>query len=237
MQVSSDGKTFTTVATLDKGAAKVVLKDNRVQAVRLRAAADQSEPLVVRAINLRLMVEVSGVVRNPGAVIGEGNVAVTKGDTEFAYPIGACAFPVINRGFTLKLNNGGNAVQLQRADLRHRAGWRFTPAARTRRSCSTARPPTRMQGTWSIKAGRVVLAKEPGVDAMGGTIVVGGTASTTRSSGTAATRSTTPPTFNCSAPTKAGRRLNLNGFSDTIARLTLAPGPRCLTDGPRAAAC
>ncbi len=31
-----------------------------------------------------------------------------------------------------------------------------------------------MQGTWSVKAGRVVLAKEPGADALGGTIIVGG---------------------------------------------------------------
>jgi hypothetical protein len=31
-----------------------------------------------------------------------------------------------------------------------------------------------MTGTWAVKAGQVVLAKEPGADAMGGTIVVGG---------------------------------------------------------------
>ena len=35
VQVSADGTKFTTVATLDKGAARVVLKDNRVRAVRL----------------------------------------------------------------------------------------------------------------------------------------------------------------------------------------------------------
>ena len=60
----------------------------------MRATSDQTEPLVVRAINLRLVVEVSGVVRNPAAVIGEGNVAVTKGDTEFAYPIGTFTYAI-----------------------------------------------------------------------------------------------------------------------------------------------
>ena len=46
--------------------------------------------------------------RNPSAAVGAGNVAVLKGDAEFAYPIGTCTVPVLNRDFTLKLNNGGN---------------------------------------------------------------------------------------------------------------------------------
>ena len=36
---------------------------------------------------------------------------MVRGDTEFAYPIGECVFPVINKDFTLKLNNGGLALQ------------------------------------------------------------------------------------------------------------------------------
>src|SRR5262249_6551663 len=97
VQVSTDGTRFTTLGRLDQGAAKVVLKENQVRSVRLLASSPQTEPLVVRAINLRLLVEVSGVVPNPSAVIGTGNVAVTKGDTEFRSPIGACTVPVINR--------------------------------------------------------------------------------------------------------------------------------------------
>ena len=93
-------RTFTTVATLDKGRRKAVLKDNRVRAVRIRAAADQAEPLVVRAINLRLMVEVSGIVRNPARRSATGMWRPSNGDAEFAYPIGTLAAPVINRGFT-----------------------------------------------------------------------------------------------------------------------------------------
>ena len=47
---TANGNTEIIRLLLDKGVAKAVLKNNRVQSVRLRAAADQSEPLVVRAI-------------------------------------------------------------------------------------------------------------------------------------------------------------------------------------------
>jgi hypothetical protein len=63
--VSPDGTTFTTVATLDRGTATATFKDNRVRAIRIRAAADQTEPLVVRAINVRPPVVVSGVDDDP----------------------------------------------------------------------------------------------------------------------------------------------------------------------------
>lgn len=53
VQVSTDATHFTTVGKLDHGAAKVVLKDNRVRAVRLLAGSEQSEPLVVRSIARR----------------------------------------------------------------------------------------------------------------------------------------------------------------------------------------
>ena len=109
---------------------------------------------------------------------------MTKGDTEFAYPIGACTVPVINRDFTLKLNNGGNACSYSGPDLRHGQGGDSTPAARDAPLVLDGKAPNTMQGTWAVKAGRVVLAKQPGVDAMGGTIVVGGQGDTTGLSGT-----------------------------------------------------
>src|SRR5262249_14697050 len=149
------------------------LKDTRVRAVRLRVAADQTEPLVVRAINLRLLVEVSGVVRNPGAVVGDGNVAAVEADTEFAHPLGSCSTPVINRGFTLKLNSGGQPCSFSgpisgsgRVELH--AGGRDAPLVLDGKAANT------LSGTWSVKAGTVVLAKEPGTDAMGSAVVVGG---------------------------------------------------------------
>src|SRR5262249_50579928 len=154
-----DGTTFTTVATLDQGKAKALLKDNRVRAVRLRAVPDQSEPLVVRAIHPRLLVEVSGVIRNPSAAIGEGNVALTRGNTEFAFPIGTCASPVINQGFTLKFNNGGISCNYSGSisgsgQVEIYAGGQQAPLVLDGKTSNT------IKGTWAIKAGCVILAKE-----------------------------------------------------------------------------
>ena len=152
VQVSADGKEFTTVGRLEKGAANIVLKNNRVRAVRLLAMSRQNEPLVVRAINLELMVEVSGTVRNPCAAIGARHVAVTKGDTEFASPIGTCTVPVINRDFTLKLNSGGKPCVYSGAvsgsgKVEIYAGGLQAPLT----LAGTA--PNTMKGTWLIKAG------------------------------------------------------------------------------------
>src|SRR5262249_51831706 len=87
-QVSTDGKEFKTVRKLDKGAAKAVLKENRVRAVRLRSPSRQAEPLVLRSINLRLLVEVAGEVRNLGLAAGAGNVATTRGDARLTHLTG-----------------------------------------------------------------------------------------------------------------------------------------------------
>ena len=226
----SDGTNFTTVATLDKGAARVTLKDNRARAVRIRATADQTEPLVVRAINLRLLVEVSGVVRNPGAIVGEGNVAVMKGDTEFAYPLGTCTTPVINRNFILKLNNGGNAFTFSgpisgTGKVEIYADGPNAPLTLDGKDANT------MRGTWTVKAGRVVLAKEAGADAMSGTIIVGGSGESDSLVLGANNQINDDATVELLGSNKGGASLNLNGHSDTIARLKLAAGTKVLTDG------
>jgi hexosaminidase len=234
VQVSSDGTQFTTVATLDKGTARAVLKDRRVQAVRLRAVADQREPLVVRDVKLRLLVEVSGVVRNPSAAIGEGNVAATSGDTEFAYPIGTCAAPVINQGHTLKLNNGGNPFGYSgpitgSGKVEIVAGGDNAPLVLDGKAANT------MQGTWSIKAGRVVLAKESGADAMGGTIVVGGPGARSSLVWNGNNQVHDAAEIQLLNTDKGTASLDLNGFSDTIGRLSLASGTKVLTNGSQGA--
>jgi hexosaminidase len=226
VQVSDDGKTFTTVATLDRGSARVTLKDNRVQAVRIRATSDQTEPLVVRAINLRLMVEVSGVVKNPNTVIGRGDLAVMKGDTEFAYPVGLCTFPVINRGFTLKLDNGGNAFNFGgpisgSGTVEIRAGGPNAPLVIGGTESNS------MRGTWAIKAGRVVLAKESGGDAMGGTIIVGGAGENDSLVLGAADQIDDAAEVQLLGVAS----LNLNGHGDSFSRLTLAAGAGVQTGG------
>ena len=229
VQVSTDGTNFTTVGKLDQGAAKVVLKDNRVRAVRLLANSRQSEPLVVRSINLQRMVELSGAVSNPNAVVGAGNVAVTKGDAEFAYPIGACSVPVINRDFTLKLNNGGNSYSYGgpisgSGKVEIYAGGQNAPLT------LDGKDPNTMRGAWLIKAGRLVLAKPPGVDALGGTIIVSGQGNLLWNG---SNQVNDAAQIQLLSSDKGNSSLNLNGFSDTIDRLTLAAGTKVFTGGPQ----
>jgi hypothetical protein len=230
VQVSADGKGFTTVGRLDRGMARVVLKENRIRSVRLLAASLQSEPLVVRAINLHMLVEVSGTVRNPNGAVGSGNVAVTRGDTEFAYPIGCCTVPVINRDFTLKLNNGGNAFNYSGAisgsgKVEIYAPGQNAPLTLDGKAANT------MQGTWLVKAGRLVLAKPPGVDAVGGKIIVsGGKHNGLLWNGNHQVNYAAH--ISLLSSDKRGSWLNLNGFSDTVSRLTLTAGTKVLTSGP-----
>ena len=217
----------------DKGSARAVLKDNRVRSVRIRATADQAESLVVRAINFQLLNDVYGVVRNPNAAIGAGNVAVTKGDTEFAYPIGACTAPVINRDFTLKLSNGGNPYSY--SGPISGSGKVEIFAAKNAPLVLDGKAANTMQGTWSVKAGQVVLAKEPGMDAMGGTIIVGGSSDSDSLILGGSNQINDAASLQLLGSEKGSASFNLNGFSETIARLTLAPGTKVLTDGPRGA--
>ncbi len=231
VQVSGDGTRFTTVGKLDRGSAAVVLKENRVRAVRLLVDAPQKEPMVVRGINLRLLVEVSGTVSNPSKAVGAGNVALTKGDTEFAYPIGECAVPVINRDFTLKLNNGGNPCRYSgpisgSGTVEIFAGGPHAPLTLDGKDANT------MRGKWLVKSGRLVLTKQPGVDAVGGTIVVtGGEHNGLVWNGN--DQANDAAHVELLGSDRGSASLNLNGFSDTIGKLSLAAGTKVLTGGPR----
>jgi hexosaminidase len=229
VQVSADGTTFITVASLKEGAARAILKDNRVRSIRIRAVEDQTEQLIVRSINLQLLVEVSGVVRNPSMVIGSGNVAVTIGDTEFAYPIGACASPLINRNHTLKLNNGGNPYSF--SGPISGSGNVEIYAAKKALLVIDGKTSNTMSGTWSIKSGDVVLAKEEGVEAMGGTIVVGGAADQVTLILGSNNQFNKASSLQLLGSAKGNSTFNLNGFSDAIARLSLATGAKIQTDG------
>jgi hypothetical protein len=229
VQVSADGKEFTTVGRINQGAVSVILKDNRVRLVRLLANSQQSEPLVVRAINLRMLVEVSGVVRGPNAVIGEGNVAAIQGDAEFTGLIGVCPVAVMNRDCTLKLNAGGKACTFRgpisgSGKVEIYAGGPAAPLTLDGPAANT------MRGTWLVKAGRVVLAKQPGSAALGGSIIVGGEGD----AGlfwNASKQVDEAAQIQLLSSDKGGSSLNLNGFSDKIGRLTLAAGTKVLTGG------
>jgi hexosaminidase len=236
VQVSADGTSFKTVATLSKGSARVVLRENRVRAIRLLAKSTQKDPLVVREIKPRLLVETGGLVKDPAAAIGEGNVALVKADTTFAYPLNACAIPVMNKGFTLSLNSGGGNPCSYSGPITgtgkveiHMGAWnggfRDSPMVLSGKAANT------LDGAWLVKAGRLVLAKAPGVQAIGGTIVVGGQGdndclfwnNNNQVEKSASIRLLNSP--------KGGAYLHLNGFSDEIGSLTMEAGTRVLTDG------
>jgi len=235
LQVSADGSTYVTVAKLAKGSAKAVLSNHTVKAVRLRCAAPQTDPMLVREIKLQLMVEVSGVVSGPDKVVGDGNIGLLKGDTTFQATSAACLNPVINQGFTLTFNSGGgNAMgyngplsgtgTVQVCQGAADGGFRDSPLV------LAGKEPNTIKGSWQVKAGRLTLAKDPGVDAAGGTIVVGGQgdndclywANSDQLADTSAVELLDSP--------KGGATLNLNGCNEKIASLKMAPHTRIVTD-------
>jgi hexosaminidase len=229
VQVSGDGTHFTTVGELERGAVRVILKDHRVRAIRLLADSRQTEPLVVRSINLQFLVEVAGVVPNP-ILLGAGNVALLKGDTDFAPPIGACPIPVMNRDFTLKIRTGG--IPCSYSGPISGAG-KVEIYARGQKAPLTLDGKDRntMRGTWFVKAGRVVLAKPPGVDALGGTIIVSGEGDNSDVLWNGSDQVNDAAHIQLLSTAKGSASLNLNGFIESIERLTLAGGTRVFTSG------
>jgi hexosaminidase len=232
VQVSTDGTRFTTVGRLDRGAARVVLDENRVRAVRLLAGAGQREPLVVRAIDVRRLVEVSGAVRNPDAAVGAGNLALLTGDADFLCPGGACTAPVVNRGFTLRLKGPRNPCAYNGpisgpGTVEVEAGGPNAPLT------LDGPAPNTLRGTWLVRAGRLVLAKPPGIDALGGTIIVTAGAGHNDLLWNGSDQVNDAAHVELRGSDAGGASLNLNGFSDTIDRLTLAAGARVFTGEPR----
>jgi hexosaminidase len=232
VQVSADGKEFTTVARLDRGAAQAGLEGRRVRAIRLLAKSAQNEPLIVRAIDLRLLVEVAGTVRNPDKVVGAGNVAAITGDTEFLDLGGSFTAPVIDRGFTLKLRTGGKPCAYGgpisgSGTVEIEAGNLHAPLT------FDGKEPNTLKGNWLVKSGRVVLAKPRGVAALGATIVVAGDAPDNGLSWGADRQFGAEARVELRRSEKGSSGLDLNGFSDAIDRLSLAAGTKVLTGDQR----
>jgi hypothetical protein len=229
LQVSADGKNFETVNRLVAGAAKGVLKENRVLAVRLLATTPEKHPLVVRSINLQSLVELAGVVSNPNKTIGEGNVAQLRGDTEFAYPIGECAIPVINKGFTLKLNNGGNPCSYSgpisgKGHVELHAGGPQSPLV------LSGPMPNSLDGEWQI-FGHVTLSKPSGASSLAGTIALGGKGRQDALLWNASEQIDDKARVKVSGSKSGAGRLVLSGHQEQIGRLELESGAK-LETGP-----
>ena len=89
--------------------------------------------------------------------------------------------------------------------------------------------PNTIEGTWLIKAGRLVLAKPPDTDALCGTILVAGDGDLLWNAGN---QINDAARIELLGSDKGAASLNLNGFSDRIDRLTLAAGTKVFTGGP-----
>jgi hexosaminidase len=227
LQVSADGKQFQTVGKLKAGSVRAVLKENRLLAVRLLATSPEKLPLVVRSINLQSLVELSGAVSNPAAVVGNGSVAALRGDTEFTYPIGACAMPVINRGFTLKLNNGGNAYSYS-GPISGKGSVELQGAGPQAPLLLDGSLPNTLDGNWQV-FGSVTLAKTPGVAALGGSIIVGGKSDHDAINWNASDQIDDKAQIKVLRSSAGAGRLLLNGHRERVGRLELADGAKLST--------
>jgi hypothetical protein len=227
LQVSQDGEQFEPVGTLRGGEARAILENNHVRAVRLRATAAEPHPLVVRSIKLSLLVELSDTVSNPAAAVGKGNVATLRGDTDFAHPIGACGTPVINRGFTLWMDNGGQAFSYGgpisgKGHIELRGGGVQAPLV-----LDGALPNT-MDGTWQV-FGHVLLNKSAGVAALGGSITVGAPAGENAIAWNADDQIDDTAQIDVPASSNGTNSLRLNGRRERIRRLALQHGAKVHT--------
>jgi hexosaminidase len=236
VQISADGQNFKTVAILKGGSAKAILTETKIRAIRLLAKSKQADPLVVREIKLRLTVEITGTVKNPAAVVGTGNVALLKGDTTFAAPMNDCDVPVINKGFTLTLNGQGQTCNYK-GPISGTGKVEIHMAAKPGAKSDAAlvlggKEANTLEGTWLVKSGRVVLAKEAGIPALGGTIIVGGQSDNDGIVWNGDKQIGRPASIRLLNSAKGGAYLNLNGFHDTIDSLTMDPQTKVLTQSP-----
>ncbi|MCY2930962.1 MAG: family 20 glycosylhydrolase, partial [Planctomycetota bacterium] len=234
LQTSADGSKFVTVAKLASGAARAVLSDNAVKSVRLLCGSAQSDPMVVREIKLQLMVEVSGVVSDPGRALGQSNVGVLKGDATFRGAGQGCLNPLTNKDHVLTFDNGGRAsgyggpiggsgtVQI----LQGQAGGRAANSPMV----LAGKAPNTMKGDWLVKAGRLTLAKDAGLDAVGGRIVVGGQGDNDCLYWANSDQVNDEALVELLDSPKGGATLNLNGCTETFVRLAMAPHTRIVTD-------
>lgn len=234
LQVSSDGKTFKTVAQFDgAGLGKATLTDNTVKAVRLLASADGTEPLAIPDIRLRQMFNVSGKVGGLTGKLGATGIAVLTGDTV----LGAenTNVLVINKGFTLQFNSGGGNPFTFGGALEGTGKIEIAMGAyngfRDSAMVLAGGKPNTFNGTTYVKAGRLHLSKTAGVDALAGTIVVGGQGDNDCLFWGQSNQINDAASVELLNSPNGGAKLILNGFSEKFDSLKMDPGTKIVTGG------
>jgi len=232
LQVSADGNTYLTVARLAKGAARAVLGSNTVKAVRLRCASPQTEPMVVREIRLQRMIELSGIIAEPGKTLGQGSVGRLTADATLQHPSAACLNPVMNAGFVLTFDANGANANGYNGPISGTGTVQIVNGAASDKSRDAAlvlggTEPNTIRGGWSVKSGRLTLAKPAGVDAAAGSITVAGPASLYWSNSDQLNDASAVELLDSA---QGGATLNLNGCTEKIATLKMAAHTKVVTD-------
>jgi hexosaminidase len=237
LEVSADGKVYAAVAAFAQGSAQAMLKSNRVKAIRLTSGAAMTEPLVIREIKFQEMVEVGGAVRAPSPAYAKGNLVVLTNDTQLVMPPADCEVPVIGKGFKLSFDSGGGNPMSYAGPISGAGTVEFRMGGRDSGFRDAAftlggKQPNTLQGTWFANCGRVALAKDEGVDALCGTIVVGGQGDNDCLFWVRNQQVNDAAAIELLDSPKGGASLNLNGCAEAIGSLTLAAHTRVRTDGP-----
>ena len=238
LQISADGSTFVTVAKLAGGAAEVVLKEHSVKSVRLLCASPQREPMVIREIKLQLMVNLAGSVANPGKLIGPGNVGVLTGDASFQGSNESCVNSIMNQGFTLTFAGEGGKASAYNGPIGGTGTVQVSQGEADGKARDSAlvlggKEPNTMKGAWRVKAGRLALAKDPGIDAVAGSIVVGGQGDNDCLYWTNSDQVNDTASVELLDSPKGGAILNLNGCNDKFASLKMAAHTKIVTDAEK----
>lgn len=235
MQTSRDGQTFATLARSDSaGLAKAVLADNTVKAIRLLVTADQAQPLAIRDIRLQQMIETSGTVTGLNQKFGSDRIAVLAGDTTFGYE--NSDIPVINKGSTLRFHSGGGNAFTFAGTLSGTGRIEIFMGSHTSFRDSpmilAGTEPNTFGGTTYVKSGRVQLTKPQGVDALAGTVIVGGQGDNDCLFWNQGNQINDAASVELLDSPQGGARLNLNGCSEKFDSLKMAANTTIVTDGP-----
>jgi hypothetical protein len=159
--------------------------------------------------------DVTGYLTNPNNDIGIGNTANLIGDTTFGWQTSGCAIPVINNGFLISMDSGGGNYFNYTGDISGPGGL-YIGAGGANTLHIGGNVGNTYTGATVVNNGPVRLEKISG-NALCGAITVQGTGGLVW-----AAPDQISDTSDVTLTMEAS--LNLAGFSDTIASLSLAAG-------------
>ncbi|MEI7838024.1 MAG: hypothetical protein WCK05_16610, partial [Planctomycetota bacterium] len=184
-------------------------------------------------------VDVNGTYVNPNNAIGPGTLANMTAETTLGWQTSTCDIDAITNGYALTIDSGdgnplcytgavsgaGNLVLLSGPS----AGNHKDEPLRL-----AGNKPNTTTGQFIARKGRVQLEKPDGVDAISGDVTVGGQGFNDCLHWIASNqiKDTATITLIASPDNKSGAYLSLNGCSETVAALILAPNTTVKTDSP-----